>query len=784
MASERSSDVKLEIGHVLFIDIVGYSKLLITEQSEQIQTLKEIVRGTEQVRVAEAEGKLLRLPTGDGGALVFRNNPEAPILCALEISKALKNHPELRVRMGAHSGPVNEVTDLNEQANIAGAGVNMAQRVMDCGDAGHILLSKRMADDLEQYPKWRPCLHDLGECEVKHGMRIGLVNVYDEEIGNPRLPEKLEVLRKYRARLRRTAIATAVLLLAAIVAAFVFASKKSAKLTEAVPEKSIAVLPFENLSEDKSNAYFADGIQEEILTRLANISDLKVISRTSTASYRSKPESVSEIAKRLGVATILEGSVQKTVDQVRVNVQLIHATSDSHLWAQTYDRRQTDIFAVESEIASAIAEALQAKLTGREKQAITVKPTNNPEAYDLYLRGLAFERAPYTLRRLSQAVGFFERATQLDPTFAVAFSRLSRAHAFIYFGDLDATPARRDAAAEALRKARIIQPNGPETLIAQAFYEYHVLRDYERANSSFETVEKAWPGSSEVAAGLALIARRQGRWEQSLRYWDRTLVLDPQNLKWLSAYGLTFCMCRRFPEALKTCDRALDIVPNHIDFIAAKAGILAAQGDLDQARKLLAGVDATTSGSGVFEIKVSHLRIERRYDEAIQLLRDRFNKYPEASEEEKASYHLVLAFNQRLAGDVTGATDNALQAKAFADRICKQEPDSPFSAVFRSQACAVLGEKEQALLEAERAVKLLPPAKDALEGPVCEENAAFVEALLGVKGPAISKLEHLLQIPYDGGVYNTPLTTALLRCDPLWDSLRGDPRFEKLVAKP
>ena len=308
MTSERSSEVKFEIGHVLFIDIVGYSKLLINEQSDQLQTLKQIVRGTEQIRLAEADGKLLRLPTGDGGALVFRTSAEAPVLCALEISKALRSHPELRVRMGIHSGPVNEVTDLNEQANIAGAGINIAQRVMDCGDAGHILLSQHVAEDLEQYPRWRARLHDLGECEVKHGVRLGLVNLYNEEIGNPHVPEKLRVLEKRQTRARWIAIAFALLLLAGIVAAFVTVSRKSAKSTSTIPEKSIAVLPFENRSEDKANAYFADGIQDEILTRLSKIADLKVISRTSTQHYKSAPENLPEIARQLGVAHILEGS--------------------------------------------------------------------------------------------------------------------------------------------------------------------------------------------------------------------------------------------------------------------------------------------------------------------------------------------------------------------------------------------------------------------------------------------------------------------------------------------
>src|SRR5438132_229913 len=385
MSSE--ADVKFEIGHVLFVDIVGYSRLLIHEQSEQLQKLREIARATEQFRVAQAEGKLLRLPTGDGGALVFRDNPEAPVGCALEISKALKNHPDLRVRMGIHSGPVKEVTDLNEQANIAGAGINMAQRVMDCGDAGHILLSKRVADDLEQYGRWRPLLHDLGICEVKHGATLGVVNLYSDEFGNPETPKK-------------------------------FKAEEAAEKKPSVPilRKSIALLPFENLSEDKANAYFADGIQEEILTRLSRIGDLKVISRTSTQRFKNSLESIPDIAKQLGVATTLEGSVRKAADQVRVHVQLIDAENDSHLWAERYDRKLIDIFAVESDIAAKIADALHAKLTGAERRAISSQPTKNTEAYQLYLKA-RHQWRNFFAPGYEQVRKYFQRAIELDPFF-------------------------------------------------------------------------------------------------------------------------------------------------------------------------------------------------------------------------------------------------------------------------------------------------------------------------------------------------------------------------------
>src|SRR5467141_1200373 len=435
MPAEHSPEVKFEIGHVLFIDIVGYSKLLINEQSEQIQKLKAIVRGTEQLRLAEAQGKLMRLPTGDGGALVFRNSPEAPVLCALEVSKAMKNHPELHVRMGIHSGPVNEVTDLNEQANIAGAGINIAQRVMDCGDAGHILLSKRVADDLEQYPRWRPNLHELGECEVKHGARVSVVNLYTGELGSPKVPEKFKTVGAAATAPTKSAIpkwaliGAAVLILVAIAFGFLFWQRQKLKTsapTSLIQEKSIAVLPFENRSRDPDNAYFAEGIQDEILTRLAKVADLKVISRTSTQHFKSAPDNLPQIGKQLGVAHILEGSVQKSGDAVRVNVQLIKAASDSHLWADTFDRKLTDIFSVESEVAKAIADQLRAKLTGQEKQVIAARPTDNVEAYDAYLRGLAYYlRAQTTPANSLGAQKYLKEAVRLDPKFAVAWALLS-----------------------------------------------------------------------------------------------------------------------------------------------------------------------------------------------------------------------------------------------------------------------------------------------------------------------------------------------------------------------
>ncbi|PYL74047.1 MAG: hypothetical protein DMF26_12455 [Verrucomicrobia bacterium] len=373
-----------------------------------------------------------------------------------------------------------------------------------------------------------------------------------------------------------------------------FTASPKQSVSATVSAKSIAVLPFDNLSRDPDNAYFASGIQDEIITRLAKIADLKVISRTSTQQYQSKPGNLSEIAKQLGVANILEGSVQKAADQVRVNVQLIQVASDSHLWADTYDRKLVDVFTVESEVAKAIAEALQAKLTGGEQQALAVKPTNNSEAYDAYLRGLALEVRASSPNDSEKVVGFYERSVQLDPAFALAWARLSRANAQVYFSSLDSTSARRAATERALNTAQKLQPNSPETLLAQAYYQYWVRRDYEPAKLTFGRVRELLPGSSEVPGALALIARRQGQWDQSIAYWEQTLALDPRNTQWLANAAETYGMLRQFPAALKTYDRLLDIVPNDPVTLACEAKIYQAEGNLEEAGKLLAGVNAQT----------------------------------------------------------------------------------------------------------------------------------------------------------------------------------------------
>jgi adenylate cyclase len=535
MPSEPAAEVKFEIGHVLFIDIVGYSKLPIDEQSEQIQRLRQIVRGTEQFRAAEASGTLLRLPTGDGGALVFRDSPEASVKCAIETSKALRNYPELRVRMGIHSGPVQEVTDLNEQANIAGAGINMAQRVMDCADAGQILLSKRVADDLEQYARWRPLLHDLGTCQVKHGASIALVNLYSDEFGNCETPTKLK---------RPDGL------------------EEPEPAPQAASRKSIAVLPFENLSEDKANAYFADGIQEEVLTRLSRIADLKVISRTSTQRFRNSSDAIPQIAKQLGVANVLEGSVRKAGDQVRVHVQLIDAENDAHLWAERYDRKLTDIFTVETDIASKIADALQAKLTGAERRAIASRPTENTQAHQLYLKG-KYLWTKFFAPGYERVRDYFQQAIDLDPLYAPAYAGLSLYHSFGAANGILPPDENWPSAERAVQEALRLDDTLAEAYNALAAVELYYKRDWPAAKRAFRRGMNLDPNFADIPHHYALTLAVFRRNDEAVIQMERAAQLNPF-FPGLSLHcGRLFFFLRDYDRALTEFAKTLDLHPSY-----------------------------------------------------------------------------------------------------------------------------------------------------------------------------------------------------------------------------
>jgi TolB-like protein/Tfp pilus assembly protein PilF len=553
----------------------------------------------------------------------------------------------------------------------------------------------------------------------------------------------------------------------------------------AILEKCVAVLPFENLSSDPDNAYFADGIEEEIRTRLARIADLKVISRNSTQRYQSKPGNLAEIAKQLHVAHILEGSVQKAADQVRVNVQLVNVQTDSQLWAETYDRKLNDIFSVESEIAKKIAESLQAKLTGREEQALAARPTNNPEAYDAYLRALVFEaRSNYSSDALFKAIDFYGLAVQLDPNFALAWARLSGAHALLYFNRGDATAARRDAAKEALENAQKLQPNSPETLLFVGYYQYWVQRDYELAKTTFEHVSKMLPGNGEVSFALGAVARREGLWDESVAYWERGLALDPLNTALLIEVAWTYAALRQFPTALKLYDRALDILPNELSLMALKASIYQAEGNLQEAAKLLVQINAQTNSDLAARIKLAQFRLEQNQTEAIRFVQARHARLHFASGIEKGMKQGGLALIQRVGGDTASAKAAAEQARNTLEPLSKNQPDNAFVPAALAVDYAILDEKSSALNEAQRAITLVPSSKDRLSGPGYEENLALVEMIIGENSRAISTLTRLLQTPYGGWLYNpAPITPALLTLDPLWDPLRADPAFQKLCEE-
>jgi len=787
MSAEVKKEIQLEIGHVLFIDMVGYSKLLINEQSEHMQTLREIVRGTEQFRVAEAAGKLLRLPTGDGGALVFRTSPEAPVRCAVEISRELKRHPELRVRMGIHSGPVNEITDLKEQANIAGAGINIAQRVMDCGDAGHILLSKHVAEDLEEYEHWRRLLHDLGTCEAKHGVRIGIANLYDSETGNPQLPKKLQAVKRHRTHVRWAEVAIALLVLASIVVAFVFLLRRPTRSAMAVGEKSIAVLPFENRSEDKANAYFADGIQDEILTRLSKIADLKVISHTSTQHYKSAPENLPEIARQLGVAHILEGSVQKSGEAVRVNVQLIKAANDSHLWADTFDRKLTDIFSVESEVAKAIADQLRAKLTGQEEQVIAAKPTDNVEAYDAYLRGLAYNlKTANTAANALGAQKYLREAVRLDPKFASSWALLSYVDARSYITlTLQPTIALREEARQAAETALTLQPYLGEALHAKGFYHYACLKDYDTAVRYFEQARPVLPNTSRIPESLAYVARRRGQWDRSESYFNEAERLDPRNVNLLTQHALSYISLRRFPEALRKLDQVLDITPDDVDALANKAAIAQAEGDLPRASAILAPLHPNADDSSALETQIYQAILERRPAPVIPRLQEILAKPDPALGYINGELRFWLGWTQEVAGDHAAAQESWRQARSELDSFLNEQPENSLLLGDLALTNMGLGDKASALTPAERAIAANPIEKDAVDGPVPIEILARVAAGIGAPDRAITALQKLLSIPYEGPLAeNLPLTPALLRLDPMFDPLRNDPRFQKLAASP
>ena len=801
----ESADLQLEIAHVLLIDIVGYSKLLVNEQIQCMQQLSRIVRSTGCFRKAENEGKLIRLPTGDGMALLFFQSPEEPARCALEISDTLRNHPEISVRMGVHSGPVNRVTDVNDKTNFAGSGINVAQRVLDCGDAGHILLSKHVADDLSQYSHWQPYLNDLGECEVKHGLRLHIVNLCKDGVGNRQVPEKLKPRGRWkraRGRVVRPIGAPrwpkSMLLVAVLVSAVALAVSFSTFFHRAptsarnfsqnavpVPEKGIAVMPFENLSDDKQNAYFADGVQDEILTNLARVADLKVISRTSTMQYKASAQrNLRDIAKKLGVSHVVEGSVQRSGGRVRVNAQLIDAKSDMQLWGQSYDRDIADVFAIENELAEQIVSQLKSKLSPQEKAAIEQKPTADLAAHDLYIRAkILIETAVFSTplqESLFEAVRLLNQAIERDPAFALAYYQLAYAQDVIYFTGADHTPARLAMADAAIQSLSRLRPDSGEAHLALAKHLYWGYLDYDRARQELNLAKESLPNEPLRFRILGYIDRRQGRWVESTKNLERAAEFDPQNPAFagvLEQLGNNYLCLRHYADAERVLDHALALAPKDSAMRAFRAAIeLRWHADPHPLISTIRAIIAEDSreAENIAQLWLEVSLCQRDFDDAGRALaalpiagcHDDTVPFP------RAWCEGVVA---QLRGDTEAARAAFTSARTEAAKLVADQPDYAEALCVLGMADAALGHKEDAIREGRRAVELLPVTKDSIIGAQLVQNLALIYAWTGEKDLALEQLAVAARIP-------CYLSYGELRLQPRWDPLRGDPRFDKIVA--
>jgi TolB-like protein/Flp pilus assembly protein TadD len=798
MSPEVKTESELEIAHVLFIDTVGYSKLLINEQREVFDALNRVVKESDQFRKADAAGNLVRLPTGDGMALVFSDSPEAPAQCALEISKALRDVPSLPLRMGIHSGLVSRVVDVNNRVNIAGAAINIAQQVMNCGDGGHILLSKRAADDLVEYPRWQPFLHEIGECEMKHGVKIILVNFYNDEVGNSALPDRCKqwvskpVPKATLTEKRRIALVRGglVALIIAVLAFYGISIRKSADLgghgtlrgeNAVIPGKSIAVLPFENLSDDRQNAYFADGVQDEILTNLAKVADLKVISRTSVMQYKNRAQhNLREIAKALGVAHILEGTVQRAGDRIRVSAQLIDARTDAHLWAEHYDRNLADVFAIENELAEQIVSQLKSKLSPEEKAAIEEPPTSDLAAYDLYLRAkLLIEKAVFNEPKdsmLREAIRLLQEAVARDPSFVLAYYQLAHAHDQMYLLGFDHTQDRLDLANAAIQSVKRLRPDSGEAHLALAKHLYWGYRDYDRARQALAAARRALPNDPLPFLLTGYIDRREGRWDQATHNMERAVELDPQNFFTLQQIAFTYTALRRYADAAAILDRAVALVPKDVSVRVQRAGV-----DLDW-RADTKPLDSTIQAIIINEPAAIKLVVDYWLVLAIWE-RDSSAAGRALSLVDANGCHSDMPFPRAwcegrvalLRGEVASARDAFTRARNEIEGVVSQQPDYAQALCALGMIDAVLGNKEDAVREGGRAVELLSVTKDSIDGAQLVQYLAVIYAWVGQKDLAFEQLRIASSIP-------GYLSYGSLQLDPLWDPLRRDPRFEKIVA--
>jgi TolB-like protein/Tfp pilus assembly protein PilF len=779
------------------MDVVGYSKLLLDEQREVQEQLTQIVQNSGQVRAAEAAHRLIRLPVGDGMALVFFNSPEAPVECATEITEKLKQYPRLRLRMGIHSGPVNEVQDVNGRANVAGAGINIAQRVMDCGDAGHILLSKRVAEDLGHSRRWRPYLHDLGECAVKHNVPVFIVNLYTDEVGNAQLPKKLEKWQSDQTAQaasdsrsgprRRAALTIAGVLLVAVVGFSMWFYSRQAALTSLTTEKTIAVLPFQNFSPDKENAFFADGVQDDILTSLAKVKELRVISRSSVMNFRDTTgHNLRQIGKTLGVANVLEGSVRREGDRVVVNVQLVDAQSARQIWANRYDRTLADSLGLQGELASEIADALRATLSTDEQARITAKPTKNPDAYVFYLRANQISQNPdTTLEDYETAEKLYTQAIELDPDFALAHARLASvcAQVFHYYEPTEdwKTKARTEAEI-ALR----LQPNLAEAHLALGQCIYWMDQNYDGALEQFDIAARFAPSNGDIARFIAAIKRRQGKWQQALEEYERVARLDPQNPNTVRELIFINTAMRRWPEAALWAERMRTMAPGSI-VAKIQSGYVEFwwKGDTQLMKSLLEGVPGSEDPDGaVTACRWEVAMLGRDYSGAKSVLQtsslDELS-YTNAGATPKSFFEGCIYLAQ---GDNENARKAFELARPAFESAVQEAPESAYRHANLGWLYGFMGLEDEAIKEGRRAVELKPESKDAVDGALMNCYLALIYTRVGEKELAIPLITRLLNTPGAVDSVDYSITVNDLKYRWEWDPIRSDPRFQKLLKQP
>jgi TolB-like protein/Flp pilus assembly protein TadD len=587
------------------------------------------------------------------------------------------------------------------------------------------------------------------------------------------VPPNVSITRRTGQRLNAVIIGTLVIAVSFLIAQRYLFPQKAADTKSVVSDKSIAVLPFANLSEDKSNAFFAEGIQDEILTRLAKIGALKVISRTSTQRYASSPDNLPEIARQLGVANILEGSVQKIGDAVHINVQLIRAATDDHLWAEIYNRKLDDIFGVQGEVASAIALALNAKLSGAEQVAVAQKPTQNPAAFEAYLRGRALDDAGYVYSVSRAQADAYANAVRIDPGFALAWAQLAITEGYLYFNGIDPDRFTVESVKHATDMAVQLQPELAEVRLAQGHYRYRVLRDFDGAAEAFEAALKLSPNDALTLNSLGLVERRQGHWDRALVHLERAATLDPRNVGLMTSIGgETYSNLRRYDEERQWLDRALAIEPNDAMAIGYKALSYMLEGRLDDAARVLDPLPVANADPNIAVFRIYLRILQRRNDEAITEAKSLLARTDEALDGYRARIAVFLGFAQHRAGDAASARDTFA---ALATRIepAKDHVDDTLVPVDLALALAGAGRNDEALKQAHHAVDLY--ASDAIWRPYAEATLLQVQGITGDRNAAVSGLETLLK-------QSAGPTPAQLRLDPMWDSLRGDPRFEKLAS--